>query len=171
VWRSVRAASLINRMLAFDWKYTLADNDVPKVVGATNMAGVDVAFPLLCDELVEFSLGLPPEWKLRRLTLRWVFKEALRGFLPDETLAKRKHGFGLPFGVWATQHERLQRLAGAALADFGARNVMRADFLRDLVAHWLPAHPGYYGELVWIVMILEHWLQAHDPDWRFEPEH
>ena len=25
----------------------------------------------------------------------------------------------------------------------------------------LPAHPGYYGEMVWILMMLEQWLQAH----------
>ena len=36
----VDAASLVNRMLGFDWKYTLADNDLPKVVGATSLAGL-----------------------------------------------------------------------------------------------------------------------------------
>ncbi|HAF54216.1 MAG TPA: asparagine synthase, partial [Thauera sp.] len=65
-----------------------ADNDLPKVIGTTQLAGVEVAFPLLSDELTDFSTTLPPEWKLKRLTLRWFFKEALRGFLPDEIIAK-----------------------------------------------------------------------------------
>jgi asparagine synthase (glutamine-hydrolysing) len=30
----------------------------------------------------------------------------------------------------------------------------------------LPQHPGYYGELVWIIATLEFWLQKHRPDWR-----
>ena len=53
----------------------------------------------LDDALLEFSCRLPVEYKLRGLKLRWFFKEALRGFLPDEIITKKKHGFGLPFGV------------------------------------------------------------------------
>jgi asparagine synthase (glutamine-hydrolysing) len=30
----------------------------------------------------------------------------------------------------------------------------------------LPAHPGYYGEMIWILMMMEQWLQHHAPDWR-----
>jgi asparagine synthase (glutamine-hydrolysing) len=27
----------------------------------------------------------------------------------------------------------------------------------------LPEHPGYYGEMVWIMMMLEQWLAAKAP--------
>lgn len=167
-WAEVEDASLVNHMLAFDWKYTLADNDLPKVVGTTRLAGLDVGFPLLSDELLDFSLGLPTEWKLKGLKLRWMFKEALRGFLPDEIITKKKHGFGLPFGVWAIKHPGLRKLATDALESFGSRGVMPQSFLREVLDKRLPEHPGYYGEMVWIVMVLEHWLQAHAPEWRFE---
>ena len=40
-----------------------------------------------------FSLTLPSSDKLRGQQLRWFFKEALRGFLPDEIIMKKKHGF------------------------------------------------------------------------------
>lgn len=167
-WAEVEDASLVNHMLAFDWKYTLADNDLPKVVGTTRLAGLDVGFPLLSDELLDFSLGLPTDWKLKGLKLRWMFKEALRGFLPDEIITKKKHGFGLPFGVWAIKHPGLRKLATEALESFGARGVMSPAFLREVLEKRLPEHPGYYGEMVWIIMALEFWLQAHAPQWRFE---
>jgi hypothetical protein len=79
-------------MLAYDWRYTLADSDLPKVRGATRMAGIPVAYPLLTDRLTDFSMALPPDWKLRRFKLRWFFKEALRGFLPDEILGQEEKG-------------------------------------------------------------------------------
>ncbi len=161
-WARTEAASLINRMLAWDWKYTLADNDLPKVVGTTELAGIEVGFPLLSDELLEFSLTLPPEWKLKGLTLRWFFKEALRGFLPDAILAKKKHGFGLPFGIWACRHDGLRTLARDALRHLKARGIVRPDFIDALVDTHLPAHPGYYGEMVWILMMMELWMQAHE---------
>jgi asparagine synthase (glutamine-hydrolysing) len=155
-------------MLALDWRYTLADNDLPKVLGTAQLAGIDVGFPLLADELLDFSLGLPPEWKLRGLTLRWFFKEALREFLPIEIIRKKKHGFGLPFGVWAVRNEGLRELAGNALRALGERRVFRAQFIEELLSNRLAEHPGYYGEMVWIFMMLELWLEHHAPSWRFD---
>ncbi|TVT56262.1 MAG: asparagine synthase [Azoarcus sp. PHD] len=162
VWQATNAKSHINRMLAYDWKYTLADNDLPKVIGTTQLAGIDVAFPLLSDELLAFSTSLPPEWKLKRLTLRWFFKEALRGFLPDEIIAKKKHGFGLPFGVWACQHAGLKAMAADALGSFRGRGIVKSNFIDDLLKIHLPAHPGYYGEMVWILMMMEFWMREHE---------
>ncbi len=166
VWKAASAGSLINRMLAFDWRYTLAENDLPKVVGTTQLAGVDVGFPLLDQRLLDFSLSLPPEYKLKGLKLRWFFKEALRGFLPDGILTKKKHGFGLPFGVWACSHPGLQALMRETLASLEQRNVVQPVFLQSLVKELLPAHPGYYGELVWILMMLEQWLQQRAPSFK-----
>ena len=159
-WNECLAPSLINRMLAYDWRYTLADSDLPKVRGATGMAGIAVAYPLLADRLTDFSMSLPPDWKLRRFKLRWFFKEALRGFLPDEILIKKKKGFGLPFGVWTARTPALRELAADSLTTLATRGMVRADFVSRLMTEYLPEHPGYYGEMVWILTMLEQWLRG-----------
>lgn len=166
VWAWAQGAGELNRTLAYDWRYTLAESDLPKVRGATQLAGVSVGYPMLDQALLEFSMRLPESYKLKGLKLRWFFKEALRGFLPDEILAKKKHGFGLPFGVWATRHAGLKALSADSLASLGKRGLVRTDFVKRLWDTHLPAHPGYYGEMVWILMMLEQWLRAHVPDWR-----
>lgn len=166
VWSGVRSGDDINRMLAFDWRYTLAESDLPKVRSSTQFAGVGVGFPLLDQDLLEFSLRLPAAYKLKGLKLRWFFKQALRGFLPDEIINKRKQGFGLPFGVWATRHEGLRRLATDSLQSLSSRGLVKAQFIKSLVDELLPTHPGYYGEMVWILMMLEQWLQHHSPNYR-----
>ena len=163
VWDAPRANSLINRMLAFDWRYTLAENDLPKVCGTTALAGVEVGFPLLDQRILDFSLRLPPDYKLKGLKLRWFFKEALRGFLPDDIITKKKHGFGLPFGVWATRHAGLKGLAEESVRGLADRGIVRHDFIDALLAEHLPTHPGYYGEMVWIMMMMEQWFRQHTP--------
>ena len=125
VWQQVQGASALNRMLAYDWRYTLAEADLPKVCGSTQLAGVAVGFPFLDQRLVDFSLRLPTDYKLKGLKLRWFFKEALRGFLPDEILTKKKQGFGLPFGVWANRHAGLRQFATDSLQVLGARGIVR----------------------------------------------
>lgn len=152
------ARALVNRMLWYDWKYTLADNDLPKVLGSTKLAGLEVGFPLLDDRLVDFSLQLDPEFKLKGLTLRWFFKEALKDFLPPEIITKKKHGFGLPFGVWAVEHQALRELALDSINSLRGRGIVRSEFLDKLIKEYLPQHPGYYGELVWILMMLAQWF-------------
>ncbi|MDN3920466.1 asparagine synthetase B family protein [Roseateles violae] len=161
-----REASLVNQMLAFDWRYTLAENDLPKVVGTAGLAGMEVSFPLLDTRLLDFSLKLPTSYKLKGLKLRWFFKEALRDFLPDEILAKKKHGFGLPFGPWAVKDAALNALAAESLRGVAARGIVRAEFVENLLTRRLREHAGYYGEMVWILMMLEQWLRRHAPDYR-----
>lgn len=161
-WQECEADSLINRMLAYDWRYTLADSDLPKVRGATAMAGIEVGYPLLEDCFTNFSMQLDPEWKLKRLKLRWFFKEALRGFLPDEILTKKKHGFGLPYGPWMARTPALRKLAHESLHSLAGRGIVQEQFVDTLLDTHLPEHPGYYGEMVWILLMLEQWIQGQD---------
>ena len=86
-------------MLVYDWKYTFADSDLPKVRGATQLAGVSVGYPFLSRELTDLSLCIPPDWKLKRMKLRWFFKEALRDFLPKEDTHQEEAW--LRVAVWA----------------------------------------------------------------------
>lgn len=166
VWHSADDCSLLNRELAFDWRFTLGECDLPKVVGSAGLAGVAVGFPMLDPQLLAFSQRLPTAHKLKGLQLRWFFKEALRGFLPDAILTKKKQGFGLPFGVWVNQHAGLRAMATEALRSLADRGVVRSDFIRTVLERRLPEHPGYYGEMVWILMVLEFWLRDKAPHYR-----
>lgn len=166
IYAACPPTSLVNKMLAYDWRYTLAENDLPKVIGSATLAGVKVGFPLLDERVLALSLKLPTSYKLKGLKLRWFFKQALRGFLPDQIITKKKHGFGLPFGAWASSHDALRGLATDALQSIATRNLVRGDFVRTLLDTHLPAHPGFYGELVWILTMLEHWLRGWRPDYR-----
>ena len=168
VWKSTPACSDVNAQLAFDWRYTLAESDLPKVLGATSLAGVAVGFPFLDRKLLDFSMALPTSYKLKGMKLRWFFKEALRGFLPDEIITKKKQGFGLPFGVWALRDQALNAVATESLRSLATRGIVRPEFIRTLLAERLAEHPGYFGEMVWILMMLEQWLQQHAPNYKLQ---
>ncbi|WP_292979146.1 asparagine synthetase B family protein [Nitrosomonas sp.] len=157
------ARSLINRMLAFDWKFTLADNDFPKVVQSCHLAGMEVAFPFANDEMLAFSLALAPDQKLKGTQLRYFFKQALQGFLPDEIITKQKQGFGLPFGVWLQTHKALRDIASDSLNDLKSRHIIRNDFIDKLLDQHLHEHASYHGTMVWLLMMLEYWFKQHNP--------
>jgi asparagine synthase (glutamine-hydrolysing) len=166
IWQQACTDNTLQRNLAYDWRYTLAENDLPKVCGSSALAGLSVGFPLLDQRLLDFSLRLPAAYKLKGLRLRWFFKQALRGFLPEAILAKKKHGFGLPFGFWLCRHAGLRQLASDSLQSFGERGIVQPGFLHSLLNQQLQQHPGYYGEMVWLLMVLERWLRVHAPNYR-----
>jgi asparagine synthase (glutamine-hydrolysing) len=157
-YTEAHAESELNRMLALDLKFTLADNDLRKVTRACELAGVASAFPLLDDDLVAFSAQLAPHLKLKRTRLRHFFKQALGDFLPSEILTKQKHGFGLPFGLWLASDPALRDLALDSLASLRGRNIVRAEFIDELCQARLSEHASYYGTMVWVLMMLEHWF-------------
>ncbi len=161
VYHGAHAETMLNRMLALDLKFTLADNDLPKVTRTCQLAGVDIAYPMLSDEVVAFSARLDPELKLKGTRLRYFFKEALRGFLPDEILTKSKHGFGLPFGEWMKHDGKLQEIGRESLESLGKRNIIRPGFADSLFRLHAESHSGYYGTMVWVLMMLEQWFRHH----------
>ena len=48
----------------------------------------------------------------------------------------------------------------------GARGIVQPKFIDQLLHQLLPSHPGYYGEMIWILMMLEQWLRVHAPNFR-----
>lgn len=162
VWGAAESPSYVNRMLAYDWKFTLADNDLPKVSRSCELAGVEVAYPFLSDELAAFAARLPASYKVKGGQLRWFFKRALRDFLPEKILRKKKHGFGLPFGLWLRTHRGLQQLAGESLSDLKGRGIVRPAFVDEVVQLHRTGHATYYGVMVWHLIMLEQWFRVHE---------
>ena len=154
--------SLLKHMLALDMKITLADNDLRKVSHMCRLAGIDVRYPMLEERLVEFAAGLPSGWLLEKGELRSFYRRSFADFLPQATLEKRKHGFGLPFGVWAAEHAGLAALADESLSRLAARGWIRADYIEELRQRHGQEHAAYYGVMVWVLVMLESWLAVHN---------
>jgi len=155
------SSCMIEKMLFLDWKFTLADNDLIKVGKMAEMAGVSVKYPLLEKELIDFSCTLDAKKKLPKQQLRDFFKQAFSSFLAPQTLTKSKHGFGLPFGAWMQQSDELMSLVAKTLRRLSDRNIVKKEFIERAITMHKQEHSGYYGELIWILVVLELWLEAH----------
>jgi len=161
VWDSTPSESTLQHMLYYDWQYTLADNDLRKVEVMCEMAGVRVSYPMLHPAVVDLSMRVAPGQMMPGRKLRHFYKQAMRDFLPDEILEKKKHGFGLPFGLWLQESAELRELVFSSLGDLRARKVIRADFLDHLLDLHGKEDARYYGVFIWVLAMLEQWFQEH----------
>jgi asparagine synthase (glutamine-hydrolysing) len=163
--RSVFAAapgnSLLNRMLHYDWRFTLADNDLRKVNVMCELAGVRVSYPMLHPDVIDLSIAVPPNLKMHGTELRTFYKRAMAGFLPEEILNKSKHGFGLPFGLWLERSPLLAELIDTNLAGLRTRGIIQPQFIDRLRALHGQEDARYYGVFVWTLSMLEQWFREH----------
>ena len=165
IYHRPAGASSLNRMLYLDWHHTLADNDLRKVGRMCALAGMEVRYPMLDEAVLENSLRIPSALKLPGGRLRDFYKQATSDFLPSATINKSKQGFGLPFGVWMAEHPGLREMAGDNLARLRRRDILQAGFIDQVLTLHQQEHAHYYGELVWVMMMLELWLTSRG----FEP--
>ena len=71
-----------------------------KVDRMTMAHSLEARPPLLDHRLVEFAATIPARLRLRGGTTKYLFKQAMRGILPDGIIDRRKHGFAVPLAHW-----------------------------------------------------------------------
>ena len=89
--------------------------------------------PLLDHRLIEFGARLPERMRVRGSTGKWLMKQAMRRYLPDDILFRPKMGFVTPIAAWlrgplADEARRVATVA-AALARTGWFNTARLSAL------------------------------------------
>lgn len=90
IYAQVGETKPINRTLAIDWRCTLADNEVPKGVGAVSLAGSPVGFSLFHEALPDSSLRLAPNLKLRvSSSIGGFSRKACAGYCPTTPSPRR----------------------------------------------------------------------------------
>jgi asparagine synthase (glutamine-hydrolysing) len=162
-YRNAAAEDDLDRHLCLDLKLTISDNDLIKVTRATEAAGVAARFPFLDSRVTEVAGAVPARIRMRGTELRSFFKRAYADFLPPETIAKTKHGFGLPIPVWLrtdpTLHDMMRDLV------LGPSNHVAGYFRRSALETLVERHSTdpttYYGVFLWNLMVLELWLRRH----------
>jgi asparagine synthase (glutamine-hydrolysing) len=60
------------------------------------------------------------------------------------------------------RHAPLHELAHQSLQSFRGRGYLREDYLDRLIDAHRTGHATYYGVMIWVVMMLEQWMQRHN---------
>jgi asparagine synthase (glutamine-hydrolysing) len=71
-----------------------------KVDRMTMAHSVEARPPLLDHRVVEFAATIPSKLRLRGQTTKYLFKQAMRGLLPDAIIDRPKQGFAVPLAKW-----------------------------------------------------------------------
>jgi len=120
--------------------------------------GLDARCPYTEPNYERLVFNIPAQFKLRDNTVKWFFKKAIEGLLPDSIIYRPKQGFRTP--VVELFKGKLGDWARPVLLDGG----FTADGIVDrrLVAGLLQAHrdgKGDFSNKLWTLMVLNLWHQ------------
>jgi len=138
----------------------LPDDLLVKVDVATMIHSLEGRSPFLDHEVAEFAARLPPEYKLRGRTSKYILKRAMRNHLPDSILHRDKQGFAIPVGRWF-RHE-LRPVAYDVLLD--PRTLRRGILGGSAVHALLDEHVSgqvNHGYRIWQLVSLEPWDRTY----------
>ena len=95
------ASDPVSELLYVDTKTYLPADILTKVDRMSMLNSLEVRVPMLDHQFVEWVAGLPPEWKLRGNTQKYILRKlAERVGVPRQALHRAKQGFTLPLVHW-----------------------------------------------------------------------
>ena len=87
-------------MMAWDFNYYLPDDLLVKVDRATMFHSIECREPFLDHRLVEFTMRLPTELKIKNGQTKYVLRKLLSRYVPKEYFNRKKQGFSIPIFDW-----------------------------------------------------------------------
>ncbi|HEV7499897.1 MAG TPA: asparagine synthase-related protein, partial [Vicinamibacteria bacterium] len=156
--------TVTERLLDVDTQTYLPDDLLVKVDIATMAHSLEARSPLLDHGFMEMAASLPSKGKLSRGVTKRLFKDALRPWLPEEIIDRRKMGFSVPIAEWF--RGELRELPREVLLDGRAtgRGLFRTrEVERMIEVHRQDAGSDYSNHL-WALVQLEMWFRTYiDP--------
>jgi asparagine synthase (glutamine-hydrolysing) len=123
---------------------------------------LEIRVPLLDHKLVEYVMGLPDAIKRPGNRPKRLFLESLDGLLPKDVGLRPKQGFTLPFDLW--MRGALRRFCEERLSHdrVAARGIMHPNEVQKLWGAFLGHHPSVSWSRVWVLVVLEEWLDKNE---------
>lgn len=152
--RAAPARSGLDRAQYADLKFWLPGDILTKVDRTSMAVSLEAREPLLDHRLIEFAAALPENVRLRSGQGKWLMKQAMRRYLPDEVLFRPKQGFVTPISQWFRGP-----LAGAAQAIGSSAALVRTGWFDAArlngIAEEHIAGRADHGRLLWQLLMLD----------------
>ena len=162
-WLQIPQRDALSVSYSHDMNYYLPDDLLKKVDMASMLTSLECRAPFLDYRLIEFSLKIPPQLKVKHDVLKYVLKISLQDYLPSEVLHRPKTGFGAPVESWLRKQlkEAVQDMLmpGCSIETVVPRRGI------DMAMHevYSMEHCSDYRTpyKLWLLFVLEVWMRRY----------
>ena len=154
--RKISTGNPTDNLLYLDSKTYLPGDILTKVDRMSMATSLEARVPLLDHKLIEFVMQIPTHLKLKGLETKYIFRQAVRGIVPDAILDRPKQGFGVPINEWINSQLRTRIRETLSDKQTVERGLFRAEYIKTLFdEHEKKRRDHSYA--LWILFVLELW--------------
>lgn len=104
VWFDSNSSSLQDKATEYFGSIYLPGSILTKSDRASMSVSLEVRSPFLDNELLNFALSCPENWKLHNGSGKRIIKDAFSDIIPRKILKRSKKGFGIPTAAWTRRY-------------------------------------------------------------------
>lgn len=147
---------VVNNIMRLDMTTYLPDDLLVKSDRASMAASLEVRLPFLAYPLVEFALSLPPSYKVRGMTTKYLLKKAVAPYLPEYIMKRPKKGFGIPVAKWLRQEFRpvVDELLCQSFIE--KQGIFQWEYVKNMLDEHMSARVDRRKEL-WTMLMFQWW--------------
>jgi asparagine synthase (glutamine-hydrolysing) len=150
--------NFVDRMQFVDTLTYLPDDILTKVDRASMAVSLEARVPIIDHRVVEFAWTLPHHLKLRHRKSKWILRQLLYRYVPENLIDRPKTGFGIPIDQWlrGPLREWAENLLGEEMINkYGLLNSVpvRIRWQEHLSGHRNLQYP------LWDILMLQAWCE------------
>ncbi len=130
-----------------------------KVDRASMEVSLEARVPLLDHRLISLAWSLPEHLKLRHGKGKWILREILKSYIPEQLFNRPKMGFGVPIDTWLRGDLKAwaqELLFSSSLEEFGIST-------QAIQSTWDKHQSGSYNYQykLWVVLMFQQWRREY----------
>ena len=146
-------------MMYFDSKNYLPNDILVKVDRAAMASSLETRLPFLDHRIIEFAWSLPLEMKLNDNRGKWLLRQVLKRYLPENLIDRPKTGFSVPIGEWLRGPLRswANELLDEKLID--SQEYFSSKLIKTKWDEHLSGRQDW-SKQIWTILMFQSWLKS-----------
>ncbi|MGH2567258.1 MAG: asparagine synthase (glutamine-hydrolyzing), partial [Bacteroidota bacterium] len=156
-------ADYLKRMIYVEFKHRLPELLLMRVDKVSMATSVEARVPFLDHRLLEYSMTIPANLKIKNGETKYILKKAVEGIIPRNIIYRKKQGFAAPVNEWLRNEWGAfaeEKLSHSPLIRTG---YLRKDFIATLIRQHRERKRDT-GQYLWNLLNLtlwyEYWLEG-----------
>lgn len=150
----------IEQMMLTDILGYLPNDILTKVDRAAMGVSLETRVPFLDHRVVEFAWRIPMKYKLHNGEGKWILKQILFKYVPQNLIERPKMGFGVPIDSWLRGPLRDWADALLNAERLSSEGFLKPDAVQRLWREHLSGQRNWQYQL-WNILMLQLWLEKN----------
>ena len=151
---------IINLALKIDFKSLLADQVLSFVDILSMQSSLEIRPPFLDNDMIDLAFKIEGEKKIKYSKQKVILKDAMRKFLPNEYIDRKKEGFVIPVEEMFLKKNKNKIKNILDRKNVGNHDLFNHDYV-DYVIKNISKNDFYMNNRIWILYCFQIWWNQH----------